>query len=122
MMTLSIKFLVYAGAVFAVGKLLPGIHVPDFMTALLVALVLGVINMTIRPIVKILTFPINILTLGVVGFVINTLFFWSATLVVKTFVIDGFWWAALGAFVVSTISAIGNRIALGSDGKFGDAS
>jgi putative membrane protein len=86
-----------------------------------VAGVLGIINVTIRPILRILTFPINILTLGAVGFVLNTLLFWSATLVIKQFTIDGFWWAALGALIVSVVSAIGNRMVLGSDGKLGRA-
>lgn len=121
MFTMLIKWLIYAMAVFAVGQLLPGIHVPDFTTALIAAAVLGIVNVLIKPVLRFLTFPINLITLGIFGLVLNTLLFWSATLFVHAFMIDGFWWAAAGAFVVSFVSAIGNRIVLGSDGKVGSS-
>lgn len=119
MTTLIIKWLVYAGAVYFVGWLFPGVHVEDFPTALLVALVLGLINVTIGPVLRLLTLPITILTLGIFAFILNTLLFWSTTFIVPGFAIDGFWWAALAALVVSAVSTVGNRILLGSDGKVG---
>jgi len=119
MLTIIVKWLVYAGAIMLVGYLLPGIHVANFVTALIAAAVLGIINMTIRPVLRLLTFPVNLLTLGLFGFVLNTFLFWSATYFVQGFSIDGFWFAAIGAFVVSIVSTIGNYIFLGGDGKFG---
>jgi putative membrane protein len=89
------------------------------MTALIVAVVVGIMNVTIRPVLRLLTLPINIITLGLFGLVLNTLLFWSTTLIVPDFRIDGFWWAALGVTVVSVVSAIGNRVVLGGDGEFG---
>lgn len=120
MTTLVIKWLVYAGAVYFVGWIFPGVHVEDYFTALLVALVLGVINVTIGPVLRFLTLPVTILTLGVFSLILNTLLFWSAVLIVPGFSIDGFWWAALAALVVSAVSTAGNRLLLGSDGKMSD--
>lgn len=119
MTTLVVKWLVYAGAVSFVGWAFPGVHVRDFLTALLVALVFGLINVTIGPVLRLLTLPITILTLGIFSLVLNTLLFWSTALVVPGFSIDGFWWAALAALVVSAISTTGNRLLLGKDGKVG---
>ena len=62
MLSLAIKWIINAGAVFFVGRFLSGIHVPDVMTAVWVALALGIINTFIRPILKLLTFPITLLT------------------------------------------------------------
>lgn len=121
MATLLVKWLIYALAIFLVGSFLPGIHVPDYMTALWVALVLGIVNTVIRPILLLITLPINIITLGLFTFILNGLMFFLASMFVKSFQIDGFWWAVLGALIVSVISVVGNRLILGSDGKIGSA-
>ena len=119
MATLVVKWLVNALAIFLVGNFLSGIHVPDYMTALWVALVLGIVNAVIRPILLLITLPVNVLTLGLFTFVVNGFMFWMATLFVRNFVIDGFWTAILGALIVSVISTILNRFLLGKDGKVG---
>lgn len=119
MATLVVKWLVNALAIFIVGQFLPGIHVPDYMTALWVALVLGVVNTVIRPILLLITLPINILSLGLFTFVLNGLMFWLAAKFVHNFSVDGFWWAVLGALVVSAIATVLDRIFLGKDGKVG---
>jgi putative membrane protein len=119
MTSLIIKWLVFAGSVSLVGWLFPGVHVENFLTALLVAAVFGLINVTIGPVLKLLTFPITILTLGVFSVILNTLLFWSTTIVVPGFSINGFWWAMLAVLVVSAVSTVGNRLLLGRDGKLG---
>ncbi|MDO8520664.1 MAG: phage holin family protein [bacterium] len=120
MATLLVKWLVNALAVFFVGYFLAEhIHVPDFTTALWVALVLGVVNVIIRPILLIITLPINILSLGLFTFVVNGLMFWLVAKFVKDFSVDGFWWAIFGALIVSVTSTILNRFFLGKDGKVG---
>lgn len=119
MMTLLSKWIINALAIFLVGHFLPGIHVSDMMTAIWVAAVLALINTIIRPILLILTLPINILSLGIFTFVLNGLLFWFSSYFIKTFTVDGLWWAILGALLVSVISTILNRIALGKDGKVG---
>lgn len=119
MATLVVKWLVNALAIFLVGQFLPGIHVPDYMTALWVALTLGIVNAIVRPILLLITLPINILTLGLFTFILNGLLFWLATNFVTNFTVDGFWSAVLGALVVSTIATVLDRIFLGKDGKVG---
>lgn len=119
MATLAVKWVVNALAIFLVGNFLPGIHVPDYMTALWAALALSIINLIIRPILLIITFPITIITLGLFTFVVNGLMFWLATRFVQGFSIDGFWPAVLGALIVSVIAMVLNRLFLGKDGKVG---
>lgn len=121
MATLIVKWLISSIALFAVGSLLPGIHVADYMTALWAALALGILNAIVRPILLLLTLPINLITLGLFTFVLNGFVFWLATKFVTGFTVDGFWWAVLGALLVSAISTVSNRLLLGADGKWGVA-
>ena len=119
MANVVVKWLISALAIFFVGKYLPGISVPDFMTALWVALALGLVNILVRPILLLVTLPINILSLGIFTFIVNGLMFWLTSVFVPAFHIAGFWWAVLGALIVSAISTVGERLILGSDGKLG---
>ena len=121
MTTLVVKWLISALAIFAVGSFLPGIHVADYMTALWAALALGILNAVIRPVLLLLTLPINFITLGLFTFVLNGFMFWLATKFVSGFNVDGFWWAVLGALLVAAISTLSNRLILGADGKWGVA-
>ncbi len=121
MATLIVKWLISSLALFAVGSLLPGIHIADYMTALWAALALGILNAIVRPILLLLTLPINLITLGLFTFVLNGFVFWLATKFVSGFTVDGFWWAVLGALLVSAISTVSNRLILGADGKWGVA-
>lgn len=121
MTTLVVKWLISALAIFAVGNFLPGIHVADYMTALWAALALGILNAVIRPVLLLLTLPINFITLGLFTFILNGFMFWSATKFVSDFNVDSFWWAVLGALLVSAISTFSNRLLLGADGKWGVA-
>lgn len=121
MATLLVKWLISALGIFVVGRYLPGIHVPDYKIALLVALVLAVLNVTLRPILKLISFPITILTLGAFALIVNGFVFWLVPFIVKSFVIDTFWWAVLGAVIVSIITGILDRVILGSDGKVGSS-
>ncbi len=114
MADIVVKWLIVALAIFFVGNFLPGIHVPDYMTALWVALLLGVVNIFIRPVLLLVTLPINILTLGLFTFIVNGLLFWLTSALVDSFRVDGFWWAVLGALIVSAITTVGERFFLGS--------
>lgn len=119
MATLIIKWLIDALAILLISKILVGIHVPSFTIALTAALALGLLNVTLRPILKILTFPITILTLGLFAFIVNGFTFWLVGKFVTGFTVDGFWWAVLGALLVSVVSTVVNRIVMGEDGKLG---
>ena len=119
MATWIVKLLVNALAIFLVGNFLPGIHVPDFTVALIAAFVLGIANTFIRPILMLITLPINLITLGLFTFVLNGFMFWLATKVVHGFVIDSFITAVIAALIVSVIKTVLDRILLGKDGKVG---
>jgi len=92
-------------AVYVAGSILPGIRLESFGTALIVAVVLGFINTIIRPIVLLLTLPINILTLGLFTFVIIGFLTLLVSYIVPGFHVDGFWWALLFAFVLAIFNA-----------------
>lgn len=103
MIKILLKWLAFTLAVLATAYFVPGISVTSFVVALFVALVLGLVNTFIKPVISILTLPINILTLGLFGIVLNALFFWFASLVVTGFAITGFVPALIGSIVVSLI-------------------
>ena len=104
MMTLLLSWLVNTVALIAVAYLMPSIKVDTFVTALIAALVLGLVNAIIRPVLVLLTLPVTLLTLGLFIIVINGLLFWAVGSFVKGFVVDGFWAGFLGAIVYSLIS------------------
>jgi putative membrane protein len=104
MMHLLIVWLVNTVALIAVAYLMPSIRVADFTTALIAALVLGLVNAVIRPVLVVLTLPVTLLTLGLFILVINGLLFWFVGSFVKGFVVEGFWAGFLGAIIFSLIS------------------
>ncbi|MGE5103780.1 MAG: phage holin family protein [Betaproteobacteria bacterium] len=103
-MRLLLTWLINALALLALPYLFTSIHVEGFGTALVAALVLGLINTLIRPVLVLLTLPVTLLTLGLFIFVINGLLFWFVGSFVKGFTVEGFWTAVFGAIVYSIIS------------------
>lgn len=103
-MRLLLVWLINAISLIAVAYLMPSISVSDFVTALVAALVLGLLNTVIRPILVLLTLPVTIVTLGLFIFVINGLLFWFAGSFVQGFVVAGFWAGVFGAVIYSLIS------------------
>ncbi len=102
-MRLLLVWLLNAIALIGVAYIVPGIRVDTFTTALIAALVLGLVNTIIRPILVVLTLPVTVLTLGLFLFIINGLLFWAVGSFLKGFQVDGFWVAVLGAVVYSVI-------------------
>ena len=101
-----IKVLVTAVAVYLATYIVPGVHVADIKTTVIVALVLALLNTFIKPILVILTIPITIVTLGLFLLVINALMVkWAADLV-KGFTVDGWWPALLVSLIVTVVSYI----------------
>lgn len=90
-------------ALLAVAYLYPGVQVQDWLSAAIAALVLGLANTIIKPILVILTLPVTIVTLGLFLFVINALLFWGVASVVTGFHVTGFWAAMIGAILFSVI-------------------
>ena len=104
-MRLLLLWILNAVALLAVAWLLdPLIQVTDFRSALLAALVLGLINTLVRPVLAILTLPITLLTLGVFYLVLNGLLFWLAGVMLSGFEVAGFWSAFLGAILYGLIA------------------
>ncbi len=106
MMMLLLVWILNAVALLAVAYLLPGIVVASFGSAMLAALVLGLVNMLIKPVLVLLTLPITIVTLGLFYFVINALLFWFVGSILKGFHVNGFWWAVAGALLYSLIAGL----------------
>lgn len=103
-MRLLITWLINAAALFALPYLMQSIRVENFTTALIAALLLGLVNVLIRPVLVLLTLPVTLLTLGLFIFVINGLLFWAVAKFVSGFHVAGFWSAIGGALLYSLIS------------------
>lgn len=86
--------------------LLPGVHIEDFMTGFLLAAVIILINVTLKPILILLTLPITLITFGLFLLVINALMILLADRFIEGFSVDGFWWAILFAIVISIINPL----------------
>jgi len=104
MIRLLIVWLINALALMAVAYLMPSIEVSSFGAALVAALVLGLVNAIVRPVLVLLTLPVTILTLGLFIFVLNGLLFWMVGSWLEGFWVGGFWAGVLGAIVFSIIS------------------
>jgi len=105
-MRLLLNWVLSALAVWIVSQVVPGIHVNSAMTALIAALVIGLVNATIGFLIKILTFPLTLITLGLFWFVINALMLELASVLVRGFEVHGFLAAFIGAIVLSIVSSI----------------
>ena len=103
-MKLLLVWIINTVSLIAVPYLIPSIGVSSFTAALVAALVLGLVNTVIRPILVLLTLPVTILTLGLFIFVINGLLFWFVGSFIAGFVVAGFWSGVFGAIVYSLIS------------------
>src|SRR3989344_8687552 len=110
MKKMIIKLLVTALSILAVAYFIPGIVVENFYTALVVAVVLGLLNLFVRPILIILTLPITMLTLGLFTFIINGFLLWFIGTVVKGFAASCFLLAVLGALIISAFSWLAERL------------
>lgn len=85
--------------------LLPGVHVDGVWTAVVVAIVLGILNTLVKPLITLLTLPITVLTLGLFLLVINVLIVQLASSLVDGFYVGGFWWALLFSFIQSVVNS-----------------
>jgi putative membrane protein len=100
-MGILINWFVSAMVIFSVAYVVPGAHVASFTVALVVALVLGIINAFLKPVLLILTLPINILSLGLFTFVLNATLILIVSKIVPGFTIDGFLWALIFGIALS---------------------
>ena len=113
-MKLIIRILLTALAVVLIAKFLPGVSVESYLTAIIVAVVLAILNLIVKPILVILTLPVTILTLGLFLLVINAIIILLADSFVSGFGVDGFWIALIFSLLLSVFQSILYSI-LGSD-------
>jgi putative membrane protein len=106
MLTLIARWIINAAALLLVAYLYDGVAVSSFFAALMAALVLGLVNAVIRPILVILTLPVTILTLGLFIFVINALLFWLVGNIVQGFEVKGFLAGLIGSVLFSVITLL----------------
>jgi putative membrane protein len=104
MRILFLKWMILTAAITIASYLLNGIHVDGFLSAFFTAAILGILNTFFRPILVLLTLPINILTLGLFTFIINALMLMMASGVISGFRVDSFWDAILGSFIISVVN------------------
>ncbi len=105
-MKLIVRWLLLAAALLLVAHLSPGVTVRSFGAALIAALVLGLLNTLVRPLLVLLTLPVTVLTLGLFLFVINALMFWAAAGLLDGFRVDSFGSALIGSVIYSIASTI----------------
>ncbi len=99
-----VRWLVNAAALYLTALLLPGIRLRGLVATLLAAAVLGIVNAVLRPLLLLLSLPLNLVTLGLFTFVINALLLLLTAALVPGFEVRGFWPAVLGAVVLGAIS------------------
>ncbi len=105
-MALLLKWALYAVALVAVSYLYPAVRVDGFGSALIAALVIGLLNAVLRPILVLLTLPVTLVTLGLFLFVINALMFWAAGSLLAGFHVDGFVAALIGSLLYSALGLL----------------
>jgi putative membrane protein len=99
-----VRWLISSFAILITSYVLEGIRVDGFFSAFCAAAILGILNAVFRPVLLILTLPINILSLGLFTFVINAILLMMASGVISGFDVRGFWWAVMGSLVISLVS------------------
>lgn len=105
-MRLLLNWVLSALAVWVVSKIVPGVYVSGAVAALIAALAIGFINATLGLLLKIITFPLTLLTLGIFWFVINALMLELASVLVPGFQVRGFFAAFIGAIVLSLVNLL----------------
>ena len=106
MLKLILKWLLSAAALLGVTYIYGGVSVASFGTAMVAALIIGLMNMLVRPILVVLTIPVTLITLGLFLFVINALMFWAASGLVSGFQVNGFGAALLGSLIYSALGVV----------------
>jgi putative membrane protein len=108
------RLLLNGVAIIVAAWLLPGIHITGPVPALVAGVILGFVNAIVRPVLFLLTLPFTLITLGMFIFVLNAICFGLTAWLVPGFSVDGFWWALLGALLVSIVSWMLNGVFVGS--------
>ncbi len=101
-----VRLLLTALAVILTSYLLPGVHVDNFLSAIILSLLLALLNVTLKPLLILITIPVTVITLGVFLLVINAFLILLADAIMPGFIVDGFWWALLFSVVLWLINSL----------------
>ena len=105
-----LRLFILIGTLLLIAEYVPGISVVDWKSALNAAIILSAINLVVRPILMILTLPINLLTFGLFTFVTNASLFWLSTIFVSGFTVQGFLPAFIGALIITMVNSVTHKI------------
>ena len=109
-MNILLKWILSALLVTFVAWLIPGISITSFGSAMIAVVVISLINIFIKPVLKFISLPVNFLTLGLFGLILNALLFLLAAKIAPGLEIDGFWSALLGSFVISILTPVIEKV------------
>lgn len=109
-MNLIIRLIINAIAFYLIAIYVPGFHIASFTTAIIAAVIFGLVNAIIRPLVLLLTLPATILTLGLFIIIVNALMFWLTVWITPGFKVDGFVPALIGAVIMMIVSLLTNHL------------
>ncbi|WP_027380544.1 phage holin family protein [Chryseobacterium daeguense] len=109
-MNLIIRLLVTAVVAYLLTTILPGVHFTGFAGAIIFAIVLGLLNLIVKPILSLFGLPLTIITLGLFALVINALIILIADYFIDSMVVDGFWWALIFSILLSIVTSLVNSM------------
>ena len=116
-MKFILQLIISALAVIVTSMILPGVHVENGLTAIIVAAVLAFLNAIVKPVLVILTIPITVFTLGIFLVVINAMMIMLTSRIVDGFYVDGFWVALIFSILLSLVSSVFNALSGGNERK-----
>lgn len=105
-MRLIVQGLISSLILIVVAYIVPGVSIDTFLTAVAVFLVFMVVNVFLKPVIKLITLPINIITLGIFGLIVNVFLFWFIGWLVPGFTIDNFWSATVGLVLFTLMQSL----------------
>ncbi|KMQ64532.1 membrane protein [Chryseobacterium angstadtii] len=109
-MNLIVRLFVTAIVAYLLTKVLPGVHFEGFSSAIIFAIVLGILNIFVKPILGLLGLPLTIITLGLFALVINAVIILIADYFIDSMVVDGFWWALIFSVLLSFVTSLASSM------------
>ncbi|WP_353146429.1 phage holin family protein [Chryseobacterium sp.] len=109
-MNLLIRLFITAIVAYLLTKILPGVHFEGFSSAIIFAIVLGILNIFVKPILSLFGLPLTIITLGFFALVINAVIVMIADYFMDSMVVDGFWWAFIFSILLSIVTSLANSM------------
>lgn len=115
-MNLIIRLLITAVVAYLLTYVLSGVHFDGFSSTIIFALVLGLLNLIVKPILKLLGLPLTIITLGLFSLVINAIIIMLADYFIDGMTVGGFWWALIFSIVLSLVTSVFESVFIGKEG------